>query len=89
MTTNSLQRLKDLAVSDTGFIFDPATGSTFSVNASGMTILSRIKEGEGHDEITAALEDGFEVQEEDLRRDVDEFVLLLRNEGLLPEDFDL
>jgi len=41
---SSVQKLKDLAVSDSGFVFDPYTGSTFSVNAAGRLILKGRKE---------------------------------------------
>lgn len=86
---DATQQLKDLALSDTGFLFDPYTGSTFSVNEAGIQILRGLKEGLDRATILAALEDHFEVRGDDLPRDLDEFVLLLRNNGLLPADFSL
>ena len=32
---SSATHLKDLALSDTGFVFDPYTGATFTTNATG------------------------------------------------------
>jgi hypothetical protein len=82
------QRLKELAVSDSGFVFDPCSGGTFSVNATGLAILGALKEERGPAEIIAVLEQSFEVVgQRDLRRDLDEFVHLLRQNGLVPHDF--
>ena len=83
------QRLNELAVSDTGFVFDPLSGATFNTNASGLSILEGIKRGKGRDEIVADLEEAFEVGEADLHRDVDELVVLLRDHGLVGKDFRL
>ena len=85
---NVRQRLKELAVSDSGFVFDPCSGATFSANESGLAILEGLKQGQGPAELISALKDKFEVvRTEDLRRDLDEFVHMLRSNQLLPDDF--
>lgn len=84
-----LQKLKDLAVSDTGFVFDPYTGASFNTNASGRLILQRLKEGQNREGLLDSLREQFDVQEQDIERDVDEFVFLLRENGILPADFNL
>ncbi|MBY0430609.1 MAG: PqqD family peptide modification chaperone [Rhodospirillales bacterium] len=38
-------RLKDLAVSATGFVFDPRSGQSFSINHSGVATLECLREG--------------------------------------------
>jgi hypothetical protein len=83
------QKLLDLAVSETGFVFDPYTGTSFNTNTSGRTILNCLKEGQGRDQLLMALQDQFEVGNEDLNRDLDEFIYLLRENGILPADFEL
>ena len=87
---DTTQRLKDLAVSDTGFLFDPLSGATFTVNSTGRTILEGLKAGAGRDEIAVLLEQSFQQGDDaDLQRDVDEFVHMLRQNDLLPTDFEL
>ena len=54
-----------------------------------MQILKGLKEGLDRAAILSSLEAYFEVRGDDLPRDLDEFVLLLRNNGLLPADFSL
>ena len=80
-------RLRELAVSDTGFVFDPYSGFTFSVNPTGRFILEQLKAGLEVDAVVRRLEEGFETQpSDDPARDVNEFVLMLRENGLLPHD---
>ncbi len=85
---NIPQKLRDLAISDTGFLFDPYTGSTFSVNEAGLTVLSGLREGQSVDEVATQLREAFDVPTgADLQRDIGEFLHLLRRNGLLPEDY--
>lgn len=86
MTDSINQRLKDLAVSETGFVFDPYSGATFSLNASALCLLRGLKEGLGLDELIARLEESFDVTDADLSRDIDEFLELLRYNGVLPQE---
>lgn len=86
---SNLQKLKDLAVSDSGFVFDPYTGSTFSVNAAGRQILKGLAEELEREAIVASLTESFEVEGADLNRDLDEFIHLLRDSGLVSQDFSL
>lgn len=80
-----VKRLRELAVSDTGFIFDPYSGFTFSVNETGRFILERLKAGDGVEAVAAALGDAFELSpRDDAARDVHEFILMLREQQLLP-----
>lgn len=84
-----LSKLRDLAISDSGFVFDPYSGSTFSLNGSGLTFLLGIKAGLGREELLARLGEEFDVSGVDLDRDLAEFIQLLRRQDLVPADFSL
>jgi len=86
MTDSIDQRLKDLAVSETGFVFDPYSGATFSLNASALCLLRGLKEGLDREELVDRLEELFDVTDADLSRDIDEFLELLRYNGVLPHE---
>ncbi len=87
---NAEKRLKDLAVSDSGFLFDPYSGSTYTVNQTGRVIFEGLKAGCGREQIVADLEKTFNTTaEDDLQRDLDEFVHMLRQSDLLPEEFTI
>jgi PqqD family protein of HPr-rel-A system len=76
-------RLRELALSDSGFVFDPLTGHTFTVNPCGLLILRLLKDGVGEAEIAAKLGESFDLDPgEDPARDVQDFILQLRECGL-------
>jgi PqqD family protein of HPr-rel-A system len=76
--------LRDLALSDSGFVFDPMTGHSFTVNATGLCVLQGLKEGKSPEEIVKRLSDGFELEAvEDAGRDVQDFIVQLRECGLV------
>ena len=73
------EHLTRLALSDSGFVFDPVTGNSFSVNGSGLAILRRLQQGTDLPGIVASLSEEFEVDILAAERDVIEFANLLRN----------
>src|SRR5262245_36107789 len=85
----SSHHLEDLALSDTGFVFDPYSGGTFTVNATGLAVLTALREGLSRDRIGARLRERFHVASGDPERDVDEFVDLLKRHGVVGADFTL
>ena len=77
-------RLRDLAISESGFVFDPMTGHTFTVNPTGLFVLRALEEGCTEEEAVAKVADAFDAMgEEDIARDVSEFVSRLREHGLV------
>lgn len=82
-----LSRLKDIAISDSGFLFDPYSGATFNTNETGRLILKLLKEGNEMETIQAEIRKQFETGEEDLRSDIFEFINLLKEAQLLPKGF--
>jgi PqqD family protein of HPr-rel-A system len=76
-------RLRELALSDSGFVFDPLTGHTFTVNPSGLFILRLLKDGVPATEVAAKLGEAFDFDPgEDPARDIQDFILQLRECGL-------
>ncbi len=86
--SNSMQRLIDLAVSESGFVFDPWSGNTFTVNASGLVLLAGLKEKVGREALIERLRDNFDVQPQaDLERHLDEFIHELRVYEVVDKEF--
>ncbi|WP_456341501.1 HPr-rel-A system PqqD family peptide chaperone [Thermovibrio sp.] len=79
-------KLQKLAMSDEGFIFDPETGSSFTVNQTGLFILKLLKEGKSQEEVVEALTEEFDVSREEAARDLIDFLEQLRLNGLLREE---
>jgi len=71
-------RLESLAVSGTGFVFDPATGHTYTLNRTGLDVLRLLREGVPPGEIGGRLADRYEVAAHEAERDAALFVARLR-----------
>jgi hypothetical protein len=65
---------KNIALSESGFIFDPATGDSFSVNVTGLKILEYLKSGLTESEIVNALEKNTDADIQLIREDLDDFI---------------
>ena len=73
-----MSRLQQLAINKEGFVFDPATGESFSVNDVGLEILEGVRAGLAPEEIAQNLSEKFEVETSEAQRDVLDFVDHLR-----------
>jgi hypothetical protein len=73
-----LESLKRLALSESGFIFDPVTGNSFTVNQTGMAILQLIQQTLDVDQIIQQLHTQFLLEPQTAERDVLEFADRLR-----------
>ncbi len=76
-------RLKELAISETGLVFDPSTGSIFTANATGVQILMALKEGKSPAQIKTSLMDEFEVSENTAEMDIQDFLNQLSTSGFV------
>jgi len=74
---------KNVATSDNGFIFNPATGDSFTSNTIGSEIISAMKRGESEQEIKSAILEKYEVTAEQLNRDWEDWILQLKEANLL------
>lgn len=78
-------RLRDLAVSESGFVFDPHGGQTYSLNLTGKVILEELRRGTPLERIEAVLRDAFQVEPGvEVARDLQDFLLQAREQGWLP-----
>lgn len=81
-TLGSTDRLKLLAVSQSGFVFDPRTGHSYTANSTGHAVLRALQEGRSLDEAAAEVRAGFEAEGEPVEDDVEAFLRLLGDLGL-------
>lgn len=81
-----MNRLKKLAISDEGFIFDPENGNSFTVNQTGLYIIDSLRSGKDPDTIVAEIVETFGVDEEEARDDLLDFLQQLKMLGLYQEE---
>jgi Coenzyme PQQ synthesis protein D (PqqD) len=65
---------KNLALSDTGFVFNPTTGDSYSVNPIGLEILRMLKDNTSEAEIKKYLLLSYQVDAETIEKDYYDFV---------------
>jgi len=74
-----LASLQRLAISESGFVFDPASGHNFTVNETGLSILRLLQKDNQLASLIEKLASDYEVSPRVLERDVLEFAGLLRD----------
>lgn len=70
---------KNIALSESGFIFDPSTGDSFSVNGTGLKILEYLKSGLAESDIVNAMVENFDADIQLIREDLDDFINHLKH----------
>jgi len=75
-------RLRGLAVSETGFVFDPRTGHSYSVNPSGLVAIEALRGGATLEDATKKISESFDAEGQPLDDHLEAFVALLRDLGL-------
>jgi len=73
--------LNDLAVNESGLIFDPHNGDIFTSNATGVMIINSLKEKKGIDAIKMNISALYEIDDETLEKDIFDFLNQLSNCG--------
>ena len=76
----SASSIRRLAISESGFVFDPYSGRSFTVNETGIAVLKALQQEQSLDGIRAQLATDFEVAPQTLERDLSEFLGSLRNQ---------
>lgn len=74
---------KNIATSESGFVFNPSTGDSFSSNPIGAEILLHLKEGINIQEIKKIILEKYDVEANQLEKDWDDFAGQLRDGNLL------
>lgn len=69
----SIDAIKHLAISDSGFIFDPTIGKSYTVNDSALWILKQIQQNNTVDTIEKNITEEFDVSKSQAERDLGEF----------------
>ena len=77
---------KNIALSESGFLFDPSTGDSFSINATGQKILEYLKTATPEEEIVDALSVLYEADKQMIREDLDDFVHHLKQLKMIVDE---
>jgi PqqD family protein of HPr-rel-A system len=75
--------LKNLALSENGFVFDPTSGNTFILNETALIIVKLLIQDKSKEEITTTLINEYSVEKEEVDRDYADLTIQLRELGLI------
>lgn len=77
---------KNIAISDSGFIFNPGTGDSFSTNPVGLEMIRLMQEGKKREDIILALTNKYHVEASTAEKDFSEFLMMLQTLQLVQEN---
>ena len=76
---------KNIATSEAGFIFNPATGDSFSSNPIGSEILSMFKDDKSRQQIIGTICARYEVEKNQFEKELDDFLSQLKDYNLMED----
>lgn len=77
---------KNIAISDSGFLLNPSTGESFSLNPMGVKILKLLNENREYEEIEALIQGEYDVSKSMLDKDIQDFIGLMTQYGLIEKE---
>jgi hypothetical protein len=70
---------KNIALSDSGFIFNPSTGDSYSANPIGQFIIQSLQSNKTDEEISKAILDEYMIDAATVEKDLYDFKNMLKN----------
>ncbi len=78
--------IKEVKISDNGFVFNSNTGDSFSMNPVGLELIRLLSEGKEYGEIFEAFSAKYEVDELTFEKDFYEFCSLLKYHQIVVQE---
>jgi len=76
---------ENLAISETGFLFLPGTGETYTSNEIGKTIIQFLQKGDSQEEIIEKITNEYDVEPNTFEKDLADFIIQLTQFNLVSE----
>ena len=76
----------NIAISESGFVFDPSTGESFTFNPTGQEIFHLLKADKSFDEIGEIIFDKYDVSPHDFERFFHDFITMLKHYQLVENE---
>ncbi len=77
---------KNIAVSESGFLFDSNTGDSFSLNETGKQIVKMLNENKSEEEVRNYFLNNYDVEEGTFENNFNDFINMLQNLNLLENE---
>ena len=76
----------NIALSESGFIFNPNTGESFTLKPTGQLLFGLLRDGKDYEEIHSHFMDHFDVDEPLFEKDFEDFMHLMTSYQMLESD---
>ena len=77
---------KNIALSESGFVFDPSSGDSFSLNEQAQEIVNLMNASKTMDEISDIITEIYDVGKPEFEKYYYDFIGMLRQYSLIEED---
>ena len=77
---------KNIAVSETGFLFDPNTGESYNLNKTGQLIIKLLSDEKNENEIMQVVLERYDVESHVFQRYMDDFMMMLNQFSLIEKE---
>ena len=77
---------KNIAISESGFIFNPSTGDSFSTNHLGQDIIRLFLSEKTTSEVLHAIQEKYSIDQQTLEKDIADFLYMLQTYQIIKED---
>jgi len=77
---------KNIAISESGYVFNPSTGESFTVNPIGIEMVHMIREEKSYEEINKTMLAKYTVDADTFEKDYQDFIGFLKLYLLLEND---
>lgn len=81
-----MQLRNNIAISDSGFVFDSNNGESFTLNKIGLEILELLKDNKTESEITNVITNKYDVDTTIFEQNYFDFIGMLRHFNLFEKD---
>jgi hypothetical protein len=77
---------RNIAISDSGFIFNPDTGESFSTNSMANELFQMLKEGQAFDQMCEEILGKYHVDRQTFEKDYLDFLSMLKQYNLSDDE---
>ena len=86
MYQSSMKLRRNIAISESGFLFDPTAGESFSLNEQGLEIINMMRQNLTVEEITNSMRVTYEVEQDEFEKYLFDFMGMLKQFKLVEDD---
>ena len=77
---------KNIAISESGYVFNPSSGESFTVNPIGIELVNMIRDEKSYEEISRTMIAKYNTDNDTFEKDFQDFIGLLKSYQLMENE---